>query len=432
MPFQLVNVGTQPNNGDGDPLRTALQKINQNFLALANTGPINGACVIVTSSTANNDSNIAFVWNSTNNTSVIRSTLLAGNGNLQLQPRGAGRVILPAAQYVSIAGGVTGQVLTTYGNGVLYWGTAPAATAGGANTQIQYNLNGVIAGAANLTWQSNNNLSVVGNITSTEIYAANVYANVSGNIPGVYYSGNSTITINNIVVGNGIRYANGQPFAQGPAGPAGPEGPRGTQGPVGLTGAQGIQGIPGPAGPAGTASAAGANNNIQFNLSGAMAADAQLNYYPASRTLTVPTVGATNLTATTATINFINATTVTATNNLTGTLLGDVYGRVYASTIQANANITGVSAVFSGTVSANNFISTATQGGSGNLVIRSLGNLNLQAAEAVVLNAPVRLAGYSTLPTSASAGDMIYWQPINAPVYFNGTQWLTVANNAPF
>ena len=31
MAKQLVNVGTSVNKGDGDPLRTAFQKINDNF-----------------------------------------------------------------------------------------------------------------------------------------------------------------------------------------------------------------------------------------------------------------------------------------------------------------------------------------------------------------------------------------------------------------
>ena len=52
MPFQLINVGTAPNSNDGDPLRVALQKVNDNFLALANVGPINGACLLYTSDAA--------------------------------------------------------------------------------------------------------------------------------------------------------------------------------------------------------------------------------------------------------------------------------------------------------------------------------------------------------------------------------------------
>ena len=37
MAIQLVNVGTLPNDGEGDPLRTAFQKINNNFIFMQQT-----------------------------------------------------------------------------------------------------------------------------------------------------------------------------------------------------------------------------------------------------------------------------------------------------------------------------------------------------------------------------------------------------------
>jgi hypothetical protein len=38
MTQEIINVGAQPNDGDGDPLRTAFQKINNNFSQLFSTG----------------------------------------------------------------------------------------------------------------------------------------------------------------------------------------------------------------------------------------------------------------------------------------------------------------------------------------------------------------------------------------------------------
>lgn len=37
MAIQLVNVGTLPNDGEGDPLRVAFQKINNNFIEMQRT-----------------------------------------------------------------------------------------------------------------------------------------------------------------------------------------------------------------------------------------------------------------------------------------------------------------------------------------------------------------------------------------------------------
>jgi len=38
MTQEIINVGAQPNDGEGDPLRTAFQKINNNFTQLYSTG----------------------------------------------------------------------------------------------------------------------------------------------------------------------------------------------------------------------------------------------------------------------------------------------------------------------------------------------------------------------------------------------------------
>lgn len=38
MGIQLVNIGVLPNDGEGDPLRTAFQKINNNFVYMQQTG----------------------------------------------------------------------------------------------------------------------------------------------------------------------------------------------------------------------------------------------------------------------------------------------------------------------------------------------------------------------------------------------------------
>lgn len=38
MTQQIINIGAQPNDGEGDPLRTAFGKINNNFTQLFNTG----------------------------------------------------------------------------------------------------------------------------------------------------------------------------------------------------------------------------------------------------------------------------------------------------------------------------------------------------------------------------------------------------------
>jgi hypothetical protein len=38
MTQEIINIGAQPNDGEGDPLRTAFAKINNNFTQLFSTG----------------------------------------------------------------------------------------------------------------------------------------------------------------------------------------------------------------------------------------------------------------------------------------------------------------------------------------------------------------------------------------------------------
>jgi hypothetical protein len=52
--------------------------------------------------------------------------------------------------------GTSGQVLKTDGAGVLGWVSPGAASAGGSNTQVQYNNSGTLAGSANFTFDGSN------------------------------------------------------------------------------------------------------------------------------------------------------------------------------------------------------------------------------------------------------------------------------------
>jgi len=56
MAIQLVNVGTLPNDGEGDPLRTAFQKINNNFVYLQQTSSA------IASSVTLNDTPDQVIW----------------------------------------------------------------------------------------------------------------------------------------------------------------------------------------------------------------------------------------------------------------------------------------------------------------------------------------------------------------------------------
>lgn len=71
--YEIINVGAAPNDGQGDPLRTAFEKINNNFAITFNTGIFN----FTETTTFGNTSQTIFSWpanNFTQATFQINST----------------------------------------------------------------------------------------------------------------------------------------------------------------------------------------------------------------------------------------------------------------------------------------------------------------------------------------------------------------------
>ena len=187
MSQYTINIGALPNDGTGDPLRTAFNETNLNFNQIFAAGPVL--------------SNVQIA----NNTILTTNT----NGNLVLNPNGIGIVqanahVVPDqtrirnlgsanlrwdttyTQYlqttyatigtanignignltvstgnIHILGGSNGYVLQTDGTGNLSWtaqtGGSGNGTPGGANTQVQFNDAGAFGGAAGFTFDPTSN-----------------------------------------------------------------------------------------------------------------------------------------------------------------------------------------------------------------------------------------------------------------------------------
>jgi hypothetical protein len=95
MAKQTINIGSSANDGQGDPLRTAMDKINDNFDEIYTAGPVS--------------SNIRIA----NSTITTTNT----NGNLLLRGNGTGKIDVGAVGNLKITGGANGYVLTTDGTG---------------------------------------------------------------------------------------------------------------------------------------------------------------------------------------------------------------------------------------------------------------------------------------------------------------------------
>jgi hypothetical protein len=182
MTQEVINVGANPNDGSGDPLRNAYIKINNNFSQLFSV---------------NSTPDARFSANSvvTNNT----------NSNLNLVPNGGGTVIVGPFNHLLISNtdasssSTTGALrvlggigATTAGFGVVYGGTVYASnvfignitgTAGSANTATiatYASTSGLSTNAINYAGSQLPNVSAVGaNITLDNVGNVTIAATVS-------------------------------------------------------------------------------------------------------------------------------------------------------------------------------------------------------------------------------------------------------------
>jgi hypothetical protein len=140
MVQQVINVGTQPGDRTGDPLRDAFIKVNQNFTEIYTRDAV-GA-------------NFDFTENAI--------TATNSNGNIELIPNGSGQIILDYAAWPN-NDGTANQVLTTDGAGNLSWTSGST----GSNTQVAFVDSGALSGNANLTFNKATGTLNVGNIGSS-------------------------------------------------------------------------------------------------------------------------------------------------------------------------------------------------------------------------------------------------------------------------
>jgi hypothetical protein len=119
--------------------------------------------------------------------------------------------LVPTSLWANGAAGTNGQILTSNSSGGVFW-TAPAATTAGANTQVQFNDDGTLAGSAGFTFNKTSNNLTVGNTVIAQ--SANLSANISSSntttgtltvVGGVGVTGR--INTNDLAAGNDSVYS---------------------------------------------------------------------------------------------------------------------------------------------------------------------------------------------------------------------------------
>lgn len=109
----------------------------------------------------------------------------------------SGNTVLGSVGNITITGGLNGYVLSTDGTGNLSWQAAGGGggTPAGANSQFQFNDNGVFGGTAGMTYNKlSNAVTMSGNLVTRTLTANNTSifgnANVQGNVTATFFNGN--------------------------------------------------------------------------------------------------------------------------------------------------------------------------------------------------------------------------------------------------
>ena len=237
MTIELINLGTYPGDGTGDPIRTAFQKVNDNFSSFAPvafSGEYSSLFGLPILSIVGRTGNytdllglptlgtLSFL-SSINNSNWLGTPLSINNGGTgqttsvnafnALSPiNSSGDLIVGnlSGQSTRLSVGSNTNVLTVINN-TPQW--LPPVGPSGSNTQIQFNNSGLFGGATAVSYGSNGNY-----LTITSLGISNVPLNIVaatgqvGNLLDFTQSGNTQGGLAKFVA-NGALYIQGNALA---------------------------------------------------------------------------------------------------------------------------------------------------------------------------------------------------------------------------
>lgn len=190
-PFAVINIGQFANDGVGDSLRVAFEKVNLNFSNIGNVATGNGSGNI-----SGNVQVLAFP-----NTIVERDDTGSGFFNVvNANAANVKSISIDNNYTLPIIAGAPGQALFAGANGSTSWSNI-SATAPGSPSQIVFNNGGQLFADAGLTTDGNN-VIISGNISSLNSSVTNI---TIANIAKINGTANSTSTSSGaLIVAGGI------------------------------------------------------------------------------------------------------------------------------------------------------------------------------------------------------------------------------------
>lgn len=236
MAQEIINIGPLPNDGQGDNLRTAFDKTNENFTQIWTAGPVGSnvriAGNVISTQVVNQD--LALSPNGTGNVRLNNNTIPGANNTWFLgSTTNRWRGLYLGSIGLDVAGNLTITGSATFGNDVYVGGnltvegdtiqignittdtktiqlsntatTTGAADGSGVTVGRNDNIATFLYNAGNNVWTTNIGLQVGGPITGTSIAVsdATVYGNVdaingnfTGNVTANYFIGDGSQLVN--------------------------------------------------------------------------------------------------------------------------------------------------------------------------------------------------------------------------------------------
>ena len=160
MARQTINIGTNANDGTGDPLRTAFDKINDNFAELYGDGD---ASTILEQDTAPKLSANLDVNNFQITTDVT-------NGDVSIQPNGTGNVSIAAIQFKGTTLSSTDSTIINVNEGLVVDGTAAVSGALSSATSLALATGATVTGIADEDDMTSNSATLLATQQSIKAY----------------------------------------------------------------------------------------------------------------------------------------------------------------------------------------------------------------------------------------------------------------------
>ncbi len=221
MAQQIINTGAVANDGTGESLRDAFNAVNDNFSNIWAQGPVDSQVVISNNLVTTNQTNLDLVLaaNGIGNVTV-NSTLTPGIDSVYDLGASDAQFDTVWARYYQAGSGTFSGDVTVDGNLVVAGNIIQVGNIVTDSLTIQLGntvTNAAGANGAGITVGANDNIATILYSSTSNTWAMNIGANITGNVTAPYFIGNGAL-LTGIVTSN---YANANAVAYGQAGWAG-------------------------------------------------------------------------------------------------------------------------------------------------------------------------------------------------------------------